>query len=285
VAELFVNPNLPNYFVTAPEVNSTKTARSYVAEYESAKVITFPNLKPDIDLEFWSGLDADKIPALKKFAIYLGSDDRCDPEQQVRHLNKAGLDSSTAFLICNHFQATLDVLIPIYKSLFSEYKFDEKKKKVVWRLNQIMNENMHVDVYKEENENHFARMFINLDTQPRIWQTSWPIDDMVHRLKQTASATTVKHKNRGQIWSDINSATFGKSSREWWDSQPRHVAYFSPGDVWIVDSRQVSHQIFYGRRALSIDFAIPKQGMKDPSRHYLEIAGRFRAQLLNEVQN
>ncbi len=70
----------------------------------------------------------------------------------------------------------------------------------------------------------------------------------------------------------LNHAAFGGPVWHWWDRQPRHVAYFAPGDVWAVDSRQVAHQIFYGRRAVSIDFFVERASMADPGRHYLAMA-------------
>ena len=280
---IFANPNLPNYFVSALDVTSAATARDYVAEYEDARVITFPNLKTNIDVDFWATLDLESFPSLKKFSFNVSADDLCDPAQQTKRLASQGLHDGLATVLANQLHATLVALLPIYRAIFSSYDFEEDKKKVVWRLNTIMNENMHVDTYREETHSHFARMFVNLDSQPRIWQTSWPIDDMIRRLDGKIPASHLQGMTRGEIWGEINRTTFGKSTREWWDDQPRHVAYFLPGDVWIVDSRQISHQIFYGRRALSIDFSIPKTGMKDPSRHYLEFAKRFQDTTLNEA--
>lgn len=100
---------------------------------------------------------------------------------------------------------------------------------------------------------------------------------MVQKAMGKISPRELDGLSRGEVWSKLNAYFFGKNSREWWDDQPRHIAFFAPGDVWAVDSRQVAHQIFYGRRALSIDFAVPKQLMKNPSLHYLDIAERFRA--------
>ena len=153
----------------------------------------------------------------------------------------------------------------------------------MWRLNTILNENMHVDQYSDEIEQHFARMFVNLDSQPRIWQTSWTADDMVRNQRGKIPPRFLEGKTRGQIWSELSALTFGRDAREWWDDQPRHVAYFDPGDVWIVDSRQIAHQIFYGRRALSIDFLVEKESMKNPDRHYLEIAARYRRENLTQL--
>ena len=278
MAELFLNPNLPNYFVSAPEVTPTATARSYVDEYEAAKVICFPNLGRDIDHDFWANLDTDKYPELKKFGPTLvpGIDAKDQGRRLRNGLVKRGVDEGIARTMCDQFLAVCGQLLPAYEKIFSDYSFDRRK--VMWRLNTIMAENMHVDTYKHENETHFARMFVNLDTQPRIWHTSWRIQDMVEQAMGKIAPSTLKKRTKGDVWSAINSHFYGQNSREWWDEQPRHIAFFAPGDVWVVDSRQVSHQIFYGRRALSIDFSVPKQMMKNPDRHYLEIADAFRAE-------
>jgi hypothetical protein len=278
--ELFLNPKLPNYFVSASDVESAITARSFVSEYEDGKVVTFPSLKAELDHDFWAGLDADDHPALKKFAAYLKWPDYADVEHQRRRLVKQGVEPGLAATLSRQLESVYRAVMPLYDAVFSGYYFEDENRKVVWRLNTVMNENMHIDTYKEENHQHFARMFINLDNQPRIWHTSWPIDDMVSRLASRFPRTGIELKGRAQIWSEINSSTFGKSTSEWWDSEPRHVAYFAPGDIWIADSRQIAHQIFYGRRALSIDFAVQKEQMKNPRRHYLEIAERFRADVM-----
>lgn len=271
--KLFLNPNLPDYFLSAPEVTSAADARSYVDEYEGAKVIYFPNLRAAIDHSFWADLEADKHPALKKFGIVL-SPDHDGVEQHRRQLIAHGLDKALTKTMCDQIQAIYNLLIPVYCAIFSDYSFNRQK--VVWRLNTIRAENMHVDTYKSEVEHHFARMFINLDTQPRIWHTSWTIQDMVRQAKGRIPQEELEGLTRGQVWSKLNATFFGKNSREWWDGQPRHIAFFEPGDVWVVDSRQVAHQIFYGRRALSIDFSVPKEHMKNPQVQYLEIAKGFR---------
>jgi hypothetical protein len=185
------------------------------------------------------------------------------------------MDQSLADTLCHKIHAIYDELIPLYEAVFAGYSFHRRK--VSWRLNTIMAENMHIDTYKEENEEHFARMFVNLDTQPRIWQTSWRVQDMIEQASGRISPEDLEGLSRGDVWSKLNTAFFGRNSREWWDDQPRHIAFFSPGDVWVVDSRQVAHQIFYGRRALSIDFFVSKEHMNNPGVQYLNIAESFRA--------
>ena len=276
MAEIFLNPNLPNYFVSKPEVTSVATARSLVGEYEAAKVITFPKLRVDIDHDFWAQLETDDHPTLKKFAPILNQG-LGESEQHrliAKGLVQRGIDKRLAHEMCDHFEAICRQLLPVYQALFADYEFDRRK--VMWRLNTTRAENLHVDTYKHENELHFARMFVNLDTQPRIWQTSWTAQDMVDRAFGKIPPKQLEALSRGDVWARLNALYFGKNSRQWWDEQPRHIAFFAPGDVWVVDSRQVAHQIFYGRRALSIDFAVLREHMKDPERHYLAIAESFR---------
>jgi hypothetical protein len=275
VAELFLNPNLPDYFVSAPEVRSPETARSFVPEFEAGKVVTFPNLKADIDHSFWASLDTGKYPALRKFGASLQDDDQRTVALHREALRGRDVDEGLVNALCEQFSAIYAALLPVYHRVFGDYSFT--KRKVVWRLNTLMNENLHLDVYGEEKDEHFARMFINLDNQPRIWQTSWTIDDVVERLQGKIPRAVLEGNDRARIWSDLTFSVFGKSPQQWWgDNEPRHVAYFDPGDVWIVDSRQVAHQIFYGRRALSIDFSVERQSMNDPGRHYLAFVDRFR---------
>jgi Protein of unknown function (DUF2843). len=281
VADLFLNPNLPDYFLAAPEVTSMATARSYVPEFEAGKVVSFPNLKASIDHEFWARLDTGKYPGLRKFGASLHADDRRNIHLHKEALTERGVDQGLISALCEQFQAIYGSLLPAYRSIFAGYRFE--KRKVVWRLNTLQNENMHLDVYGEEHPEHFARMFINLDNQPRIWQTSWTVDDLMTKLRGKIPQAKLRQLSRADLWKELSFLLFGKSPQEWWDDQPRHVTYFAPGDVWIVDSRQVAHQIFYGRRALSIDFSVCRDSMGDPSRHYLAFVDRFRTENLGEL--
>ncbi len=152
---------------------------------------------------------------------------------------------------------------------------------MVWRLNTVRNENLHVDTYVDDFQDHFARLFINLDNQPRIWTTSWTLEEMYARYGDQLPREMLLNSHPGDIHKAINAVSFGGGrSTVWWDKQPRHVVYFDPGDIWAVDSRQVAHQIFYGRRAVSIDFFVDRDSMMKPKRHYLAAAARFRSRTL-----
>lgn len=274
--KLFVHPDLPNYFLPAEEVVAGSSPRSFVPEYEDGKVIYFPNLNTNIDFDFWAGLDTDLYPALKKMPHSPNMSDLSDVEDLAKRLKKREVPTQLIGIICDNMVKIYNLLLPIYSKVFSDYEFERTN--VVWRLNTIMAENLHLDTPADPSPHHFARMFVNLDNQPRIWQTSWPIDHVEGIMKGKVPSDIIRDSSANDLWAYLNKSVFGKSSKEWWDNQPRHVAFFAPGDVWIVDSRQISHQIFYGRRAVSIDFFIDPSKMLHPERYYLSIAERFRAE-------
>ena len=276
MATIFKNPDLTDYFVEMPDVTAETpldAIPSVIEAYEAGKVIYFPNLKFDIDFEFWEHLPTDKYPNLKKISSLATADPNEHDSILDRHLAKAGLPPELEASIRPQVRRFYDKMVPIYERLFGDYRFTVRR--ATWRLNTIHNEDMHVDTYAQEFEEHFARMFINLDRQPRIWTTSFTIDEIMKKFGPDVSRDVLKGGTRAQVWKELNRAAFGPS-HVWWDNQPRHVVYFDPGDVWIVDSRQVAHQIFYGRRAVSVDFFVDKGSMKAPDKHYLQIASDFQ---------
>jgi hypothetical protein len=277
------NPNLPDYFVEVPGVrvsSASASIQSIVSQYEDAKVLSFPDLKPEIDGDFWGSLDTTSFPALKKLVTVssLENDPKRDAEDQIRRIQKAGIETKIATAVSRQMSSVLDQVLPVYRKLFAGYRFTRGQ--VTWRLNEIYAENLHIDTYREPLPNHFARMFINLDTQPRIWHTSWRAREIIRIAKDRISTRDFEKLSPNDLWGAINRSVFGKTTKEWWDDQPRHIAFFHPGDIWAVDSRLVAHQIFYGRRAVSIDFFVDPESMLSREKHYLRLAESARADAL-----
>lgn len=268
MAHLLRNPNLPDYFATG------QLHRGYIDEYEAANVVLFPQAAQSLDSAFWASLDVEANAALRKLRTSVNMDDPSDVSRLNDTLRKVGVDTELRDKICSNAGDVFGDLIPIYRAAFDGYRLTSTK--AVFRLTTVRSENMHFDLYKEANDIHFARMFVNLDDQPRIWHTSWQANEAVDRYSQMLPPDLRASAEANELWNRLTTSIFGRSSEEWWDTEPRHIAFFDPGDAWIVDSRQVAHQIFYGRRALSLDFAVDATTMRDPSRHYLKIAERIR---------
>lgn len=273
---LFKNPKLTDYFVVDRSVSYSThltDVPSFVNEYEDAKVLSFPGLKLDLDFDFWASIPGEDF--IKKLVCYI---DPSDQEKLIdRALKKAGIPPNLKHSFQTHVRQLFEKIMPYYYAIFRGYTFLESR--AVIRLNCTYNENMHYDTYRDRYPNHFARMFINLDNQPRIWHTSWTINEIYTRFGRKLSREALETYDSNRLWLDLNRVTFGNSN-EWWDGEPRHVIYFEPGDVWVVDSRQVSHQIFYGRRAISIDFVVDFDSMIDNGKHYFSLIEKFRSELL-----
>jgi len=277
LAVIFRHPELPDDFAKVALVRADTPAASIpsiIKPYEGGKALHFPHLKFDIDHEFWAALPSEGHPKLKKLS---SSPDPHDPARDPlldKRLADAGLPADLERRLRAEILGFYQRVLPVYEALFAGYRFTRRQ--VVWRLNTIRNENLHVDTYPSPFADHFARLFVNLDNQPRIWMTGWSIDALYERFGGQLPRELLERGTAGELHAAVNEAAFGGRSAIWWDRQPRHVVYFDPGDVWAVDSRQLSHQIFYGRRAVSIDFFVDPASMAKPKRQYLAIAERFR---------
>ena len=278
---IFGNPDLHDPFARVSRVRADMPVSelpSIIQPYEGGRVLYFPKLKFDIDHEFWASLPLDDIRRLKKLSSSPGTEDVARDPLLDRRLADAEVPQRLARRLKQEIVAVYQQVLPVYEALFKGYRFTRRQ--AVWRLNTIHNENLHIDTYEADNPDHFARLFINLDTQPRIWMTSYGVEELFERFGDQIPTETLTDASPNQIRNALNEAAFGGRSNIWWDRQPRHVAYFDPGDVWAVDSRQVSHQIFYGRRAVSIDFFVDPTSMRKRKRHYLTMAETFRRHAL-----
>ncbi len=236
---------------------------SIVEPYEAGKVIYFPKLKFDIDPDFWESLPTDKYPALKRLSS-LAVADLSHPDTLLdSKLASANLPPELEAALRPAILRVYQQAIPIYERLFAEYKFVSRR--VTWRLNTIHNENLHVDSYANEFEHHSARMFINLDRQPRIWSTSYRVDEMFERFGAGIPLEVVRGGTRAKFWK-VNLTELPSAERPYGGTaSPGTLPISILVDAWIVDSRQVAPpQIFYGRRAVSIDFFVDTTTMLHP---------------------
>jgi hypothetical protein len=278
---IFKNPRLPDYFKIIRGIRTDAPVQeipSIVHPYEHAQVLTFPNVRFDIDHDFWAALPSDGLPRLKKLSSSPAADDPAHDPLLDRRLRDAGASPALRQELKAQIVRLYEQVLPVYERLFDGYRF--VRRQVVWRLNTIRNENLHIDTYTADHPEHFARLFINLDDQPRIWTTSYSIDELFERFGDRVPTEVLQSGTASQIRNAVNAAAFGGRTNVWWDQEPRHVVYFDPGETWAVDSRQVAHQIFYGRRAVSIDFFVDPRSMRKIKRHYLHRAEAFRRQAL-----
>ena len=117
------------------------------------------------------------------------------------------------------------------------------------RLTQTLFENLHWDNHSIDDDFHQARIFANLDSRPRIWNVSHRFPDWVSRFYDEHDLGRFAGKDPNLLIDYVTGSVLGGTRETWKDSQPRHHVAFDPGEVWLGESRLISHQIFYGDSA------------------------------------
>lgn len=131
------------------------------------------------------------------------------------------------------------------------------------RLTRTQFENLHWDNHSIDDDFHQARVFANLDTRPRIWNVSHRLPDWMRKYYVEHDLGRFAGKDPNLLIDYITGRVFGGTTKTWMDNQPRHRIAFDPGEVWLGESRLVSHQIVYGERALVYMWFVNAASMAD----------------------
>lgn len=142
--------------------------------------------------------------------------------------------------------ATVDALV---HRIFSNHGFSTKL--IVWKFLEIAGENLHIDNLPNLNETTQVRMFVNVGNTPRRWSVGrhWQ-----HYAEQYFTLASLD-KLTGDAFAfngKLNHSAFGPS---WSTSEePRHLVEFDPGEVWLINSALVAHQVRGGNRLCSTHY-------------------------------
>lgn len=140
------------------------------------------------------------------------------------------------------------------------------------RLTRTMFENLHWDNHSIDEDFHQARIFANLDKRPRIWSISHRFPDWVRDHYEELDLGRFAGKDPNIMLDFIGGSVLGGTRNTWMDSEPRHRVAFEPGEVWLGESRLISHQIYYGEAALVYMWFVKISSMTEP-------ANRFNARI------
>ena len=66
----------------------------------------------------------------------------------------------------------------------------------------------------------------------------------------------------------VTGDVLGGTRNTWKDSQPRHRVAFDPGEVWLGESRMISHQICYGDSAAVYMWFVKAASMANPDNRF-----------------
>lgn len=280
MAEIFKNASLPDYF-TVIDGRSREELATMAQNYESEKVILLNNRRIKFDAPFFSTVI---FPAhgYKKFKTFQFVEALRRGEALYPTLAKDCFENDRGKARYFGEQVTLIVeqVCALLDEAAAQYRIS--KPRLTLRCAPTFNENLHFDVYDEDIETHHFRLFVNLDSAHRIWHTSWRLSDVLDRMKELPERI-LQEETPGGLIKRLNFHVFGGIDSVYEErGEPKHVAFFETGEIWFVDSRKVSHQIFYGRRAISSESVVEICNMVAPQNHYLTLAENRRREILGQ---
>jgi hypothetical protein len=292
--QLFPHIDVENYYREADASRlDRETCARIATDYEDGAAILLMHVKPDYDVAFFAGLEWPASATLKKLKGAALPETHNALRRRKVPLSEANAVPNSAqdqyqCLLAQVFRGDAGKLAYFVDQVSSVNRFLEGlaakifpnykvlKRSITWRMSDTINENLHIDVYNEDLPDHHLRLFVNIDTTWRIWHTShrldWLVRNHLHRLPADFVATATP----GRICHRLNFEVFGGFETAGREGMPKHIAFFGPGEVWLVDSRKVSHQIFFGRRAVSTELQVDVHSMLDPTKHYLNVVSNMR---------
>lgn len=136
------------------------------------------------------------------------------------------------------------------------------------RLTRTLFENLHWDNHSIDDDFHQARVFANLDSRPRIWSISHRFAEWVRDHYEEHDLGRFAGKDPNLMLDYVAGDVLGGTRKTWMDNQPRHRVAFEPGEVWLGESRLISHQIFYGEAALVYMWFVKVASMANPANRF-----------------
>lgn len=150
------------------------------------------------------------------------------------------------------------------------------------RLMRTLFENLHWDNHSIDEDFHQARVFANLDTRPRIWHVSHRFPEIMRQLYHEHDLGRFANRDPNELINFITGKLLGGTNRQWLDTQPRHKIAFDPGEVWLGESRLVSHQIYYGEAAMVYMWFVDPTTMANGENRFNQQVARIHREM-NEM--
>jgi len=136
------------------------------------------------------------------------------------------------------------------------------------RLTRTLFENLHWDNHSIDDDFHQARIFANLDTRARIWNVGQPYPHWVREHYHEHDLGRFAGKDPNLMLDYISGHVLGGTRNTWMDKEPRHKVALEPGEVWLCESRLISHQIVYGESALVYMWFLRAASMANPENRF-----------------
>ncbi len=153
------------------------------------------------------------------------------------------------------------------------------------RLTRTLFENLHWDNHSIDDDFHQARIFANLDTRPRIWHVGHRFPDWVRMHYDEYDLGRFAGKDPNLLINFVTGDVLGGTRNTWKDSEPRHRIAFDPGEVWLGESRLISHQIYYGESAMVYMWFVNAKSMANPNNRFNQRLDQLHREMADRAKS
>ena len=278
------HPAVEDYFT---ELSLAEVAeRGGVADiFEEGRVVLLKNYRLDFDCGALAALskstEAVSDPVLRKKLKKMTAPLFFEGDPPVRKggrlLFRDPLRQAVFDVICNGDEDTFERAARALESAHGEVlrlfdicfpAYDSFRLVPSIRLTRTLFENLHWDNHSIEDDFHQARIFANLDTRPRIWHVGHRFPDWIRMHYDEYDLGRFAGKDPNLLIDFVTGEVLGGTRKTWMDNEPRHRIAFDPGEVWLGESRLISHQIYYGEAAMVYMWFVNAASMADAENRF-----------------
>jgi hypothetical protein len=265
-------------------IDTEEERRQVRQRYEGGDLVLLRGVCLDLDFKFLDSLDFDVdgppeiMRKVKKFGgekILALKFDSSGPVESFVFREIFGSDEGKLRYFQDQVRSGDEQADALYAKLFPNYI--NTRAVYTWRFTATMFENMHWDNFGIAEPFHQVRIFSNIASSPRLWRTS-------HRIEEFASRHYREHELKrfaGKIGDElnyfINNSVIGGMRTPCLDRLPKNHIAFEQGDVWLCETRIISHQIYHGEKAFATMYFSEPASMDNP-----ELAFEARIARLHE---
>ena len=258
--DVFLDKRLPDYFREHgwKDLQASPVARSTAfADFMQERLAVVHGYDLGrLDRDFLSGLSFPQTWSFKKLQVNDLLRDSDGPT--ARMVLKEGFDGDAVAF--KHFIEQVAELHRIcFDLLRSLLPIVPAEVVQLTRFSETRMENLHYDLDQSSDSHEAFRLYINLDSSPRIWATSYQMTDLIvrggRRLVEGLDASLPGET----ILKRVSTRAYGGwNQRATERVAPRHLVYVEPGDIFFVDGRTVSHQVMSGHRVFTVYARVPQ---------------------------
>lgn len=138
-------------------------------------------------------------------------------------------------------------------TLFPHYKMTELN--ITTRMTPTRNCGMHIDTFKRSISGHRLKFFINIDSEPRLWNTSYTMVRAleVYRDRLSDIPANMDRNDLGLVLNERLSTNI-----------PFHTIAYPGLSCVIANGETIFHQVTYGNRMIAGEYSVDTQSMMCP---------------------